>query len=462
MSPYHDRLRRRRAATITEVITAITHGGYLHRLGDVFIEHTLGRPRLHPGWVPLAYCALARHFGSYTRLDAELRHGLWTHLTTTATTAGLTPAGERPFQYAHHTYWRDLIIHDTDSRQHLLEEFTLTALDDARHRGLLLPTGGGSLTHPTRSRLIYGDGTIIRPRFRHTTDTGHLDQPNPPDPATPAGEDNERAHRHDPSASTHTRHDGKVYGNNFVFISARGPQRHQRVVLAIGRTPQPGAEAATAVDLIQHVHRLHPHGIQGVVYDGALQGTHIERLMRTTGLIVVNKMTAASRTDTTVVHKRKLLGTYQHPRIRGTTPCTHQLATINGRVADIALADDGTPTIVAHAERQQIKRVRRNDGTYRFNLALRLPCRHAPDGHFTLWLSPHDNPENIRLVPPDDPDFPTIYGLRPDAESLNATLKRTLIIDRAPSIGWERQLYDLIGFAILHNSAGTTPTPHRN
>jgi hypothetical protein len=72
--------------------------------------------------------------------------------------------------------------------------------------------------------------------------------------------------------------------------------------------------------------------------------------------------------------------------------------------------------------------------------------------YWDTWLSPHDDPENIRLLPPEDPDFNHLYGLRPDAESLNATFKATLPTDRAPSIGWKRQLYDTIGFAILHNS----------
>ena len=39
-----------------------------------------------------------------------------------------------------------------------------------------------------------------------------------------------------------------------------------------------------------------------------------------------------------------------------------------------------------------------------------------------------------------------------DSESFNANLKRSLLSDRAPSRGWERQLFDYHAFAILHNS----------
>jgi len=92
---------------------------------------------------------------------------------------------------------------------------------------------------------------------------------------------------------------------------------------------------------------------------------------------------------------------------------------------------------------------------YRFHLVVTVPC---PNGDFTVWLSPHaentrdTRPEHIQLIPPGDPHFAELYGRRNDAESFNAQLKRTLLADRASAVGWERQLFDLYGFALLHNS----------
>ena len=427
------RLRKRRAPTTGEVIAAITTGPYM-TLGNLLADAAVGRKRHHPGWVPIAYSALARHFGSFSRLDAELADGLWQQLCTAANNAGLKPAPPKePFRYHLHAYWRQLLISNDVVRNELLNEFTTIAVTQARNHGLLQPDGPGSLTHPDRRRLIYGDGTIVRPRFRHRPD-------NP-------------TARHDPSAANHQRHDGKIWGNNFVFISAREDRPYGRVLLALDRVPEPGAEAATAIKLIQHVHRIAGPGITAVTYDGAFQGAHHDTIMQTTGLVVINKPHLASRNNdqTGDTVKRRILGTHSHPTDHPDETCSHQLAAINGRIADVELADDGTPTVVSWAKRQQIKRAQRHNGTYRFNLALRFPCRHH-NRDWDTWLSPHDDPENIRLLPPEDPDFDHLYGLRPDAESLNATFKATLPTDRAPSIGWKRQLYDTIGFAILHNS----------
>lgn len=254
--------------------------------------------------------------------------------------------------------------------------------------------------------------------------------------------------RHDPSAADHGRHDGPINGNNFVMFSTRGDTAGSRVVLGIDRVPAPGQEAETAISLIQRIHLTAGDGIQAVVYDGALQGTHLDKIMRTTGLVVVNKLAAATRSpegDTTP--KRRPIGTHQHPNGKG--PCTHTLHAVNGTIVDVALADDGQPVDTATATRKQIKRSRRKDNTYRYNLALTIPCGNTTT---TIWVTPHDNPEHIRLIPPDDPHFNTLYNLRNDAESLNSQFKRSLLVDRASSVGWQRQLFDLLAYAILHNS----------
>jgi hypothetical protein len=154
-----------------------------------------------------------------------------------------------------------------------------------------------------------------------------------------------------------------------------------------------------------------------------------------------------------VVHKRRVLGTFSHQI--GRRKCDHMLHVENGTVIDVALADDGTTVTVGTAERKQVKRVRRGDGTYRFNLAVSIDCTKGP---FIVWLSPHatkpgDNtPEHVRLIPPDDHDFKDLYGLRNDAESFNNGYKRSLLVDRASSVGWERQLFDVLSFAVLQNS----------
>ena len=113
--------------------------------------------------------------------------------------------------------------------------------------------------------------------------------------------------------------------------------------------------------------------------------------------------------------------------------------------------------MIAELRRKQVKRYRRPGGGYRFSLGAEVPCRREP---FTIWVSPHPKPggtdhrrpENMRLLPPADDAFDPRYAVRNDAESCNAHFKATLLVDRAMSLGWRRQLIDLLAFGILTNT----------
>ena len=444
-------MTRQRPQSVAELLTTLTTGPYLAGLAEHLEGARTGRPRKHPTWVPVAYGALARHFRSHNRLDGELTTGLWDQLRTAAVAAGLKDPGARPYLYPQHAYWRDRVMLDEERRTELLAAFTDLALVQARTLGLLLPDGPGSITHPHPSRTIYGDGTVVRPIYRRP----RTDSPDAVvlDPTTgeviPA-----RARRHDPSAADFYRWDGPVHGNNFVAVHARDDRPGGRVVLGVARVDAPGREADTAVALIESVCAAAGPGITAAVYDGAFRGVHLDRLMRRSGLVVINKLHAAARNDTTTAPRRRPLGTFTHPAGRRGT-CTHTLHVEDGTVVDVALADDGSPVTVATAVRRQVKRTPRSDGTYRFSLGIDVPCRH---GDLRLWLSPHATdddpglPDHLRLVPPAGPDFDRLYGLRNDSESFNSQYKRTLLVDRATSVGWERQLFDVLTFAVLENS----------
>lgn len=440
-------------APTARVVSSLVHAPYLTGLGSLAEQSPVGRRRIHPPWLLFAYAALSRHFRSSNRTDAELVSGLWDQLRTTAVGVGLEDPGARPYLYRHYVHQRQHLIDTPTTFDQLGEVFTTLAVGHAQQSGLITPKAGGSLTHPSPARTIYGDGTILRPPYRTPKletrvdpSTGEIER-GYPHPQT--GELSDTPHqRFDPSAQDHTRHDGTINGNNYTLFSTRGDTPVSRVVLAVDRVPTPGREAETALALIRQITTTAKGGVQAVVYDGALQGVHHDHLMRTLGLITINRPAAAHRNiDKTVTPKRKPLTVHTHPSPKGT--CSHVLHARNGSIVEVALADDGTPVDIAVADRQQVKRAARKDGTYRFNLAVRIPCGQT---HTTVWLTPHDNPEHIRLIPPDDPYFTTLYGLRNDSESLNAHLKRTLLVNRAASVGWQRQLFDLYGYSILHNS----------
>ena len=454
---------RVRHPAIAQVVAALVRSPYVGALGALAEGSRLGRRRKHPAWVPIAYGALARHFKSANRLDGELEHGLWEDLRAAATAADLEDPDTAPYRYPQHAYWRDLMVLDDERREELLSTFSTLALAHARETGLLLPMGKGSLTHPSPVRTIYGDGTVVRPIYRGGPEPDE-EQAKGSIQGRPRteGKEGERAgetqeecpqRRQDSSAAVFHRHDGPIRGNDFVCFYARGELPGTRIVLGLDRVAAPGQEAETAIALLERIVAIATSGIQAVAYDGALKGVHIDRVMRRVGLVVVNKLAAAVRNGEETVMKRRALGSFEHKV--GRKACTHQLHIENGTVVDVALADDGSPVVVGSATRQQVKRVRRADGSYRFHLGIVVPCRRGP---FTLWLSPHATeadetlPEHLRLLPPDDPDFKRLYGLRNDSESFNSQFKRSLLVDRAASVGWERQLFDVLGFAVLQNS----------
>ena len=98
-------------------------------------------------------------------------------------------------------------------------------------------------------------------------------------------------------------------------------------------------------------------------------------------------------------------------------------------------------------------------GTYRWYNDYRLPDDY---GGGTVTVRLHQNrddesrgfnrAENVRQIPPGDPDFETLYRRRNDAESINRHLDDTLWLRRAHTIGARRQLLNVITYAMGVNA----------
>ncbi len=430
-----------RQLTLREASDAVLAWPWLHDLAAAVPERRVGRPRQHPLALHLACAALARLHGSHNRLDVETRdRDTWRHIVTTYNRAARAhPDGVTVDPWcgrltAHtHRHARDLLCAD-GSLAALTRAFTSCAVAQAQQLGLLTHRGG-SLTRPSPLRVIYGDGTVVRPIYKNREANGR---------------------RIDPDADEHVRHDGTVVGTNIVFVATRGPEQHHRVVLAAGRVPGPGAEATTALELLGHVITDAAGGVQAVVYDGAFRGAHHHHLMHHHGVYVVNKVHPATRTDTGRTYRTVALGTWTHTTPGG-ADCHHHLAAHHGDLHDTVTTDDGTLTLGPALHRPQLRRHARADGTWRFNIAAVVPCRH---GDFIAWVNPHPDrvdrgagrTDQLRLLPESSPRFPSIYGLRNDSEAINAEFKRTLVADRAPALGSRRQLLAALAWAITNNA----------
>lgn len=424
-----------------EASEAVLRWSRLHDIAAALPAQRTGRPRQHPLALHLAWGALARIHGAGNRLDIETANRATWHryLDAYNATAAAHPLGETVDPYCErltsdtYRHVRDTLVAD----EHLAAlgtAFTAAGVEQAHAVGLICPTGGGSLTHPSPFRVIYGDGTVVRPLYRNREVNGR---------------------RIDTDAEEHTRHDGTIVGNNIVFVATRGPEQHRRIILAVDRVDAPGHEAATAVNVLSKVITTAAGGVQAVVYDGALRGSHHHTLMDRHGVVVINKVHPATRTGDERTYRTIPLGTWTH-RV-GRRDCEHHLVAHHGDVHDAVATDDGTIALSPALVRTQIRRHPRADGTWRMNLGITVACRRGP---FTAWINPHPSaddgnarrPDQLRFIPESLDEFDDLYGLRNDAEAINSEFKRTLVVDRAPALGWRRQLLAAMSWGI-HNNA---------
>ena len=124
----------------------------------------------------------------------------------------------------------------------------------------------------------------------------------------------------------------------------------------------------------------------------------------------------------------------------------------------VRLTESGEP-IFEELNRVRTHRNRDLSGTYRWYNEYRLP---SEEGGGTVILRLHgthedrerrlNRPENVRVIPPSDPDFAKLYARRNDAESINRALDDSLYLGRAHSKGQLRQQAELLGYALLVNS----------
>lgn len=371
-------LGRTRVPNTAEAITALLHSPELHALGELLPPRwDLGRPREYPGWSVLLFGALARHYRSAARAHAELHSpAVWTHSLNQARSAASELGIAVPPCPAPPT-WSTWV---TARNTHLTTDAGLAAVagvhldqaaDLAHDLGLCLPTGGGSWSHPAKSRTAYGDGTLVTPMYRppaavRTTLPDGSVQLRYPDPGT--GELLTRPpHRFDPDAVEHHGKGGPAPATNYVAWHVRGAAYYERVILTIGRVDAPGREADTAVALLRDIRRVLGDDLQAVIYDGAFHGVHIDHVMRHYGYVVISKpgtMTAEDSAPQAVrlpggrTAKSLPLGTWEHHTPTGR--CVHLLAAVNGAVSEIGLDEAGDPLLLSQLARRQVKRPRRS------------------------------------------------------------------------------------------------------
>jgi hypothetical protein len=230
------------------------------------------------------------------------------------------------------------------------------------------------------------------------------------------------------------------------------------MILALDWVPKPGAEAQVAVGCLD---RLGPRlpGAQGVIYDGALRGKHLEHLLHDLGLLGVCPVTAASggrRAKRSRTERQVFVEAAEVTRADKT--CTIQLYSRGGRLC-VGELDEKGEVVLVELTRKKILRRTNADGTYRWYGEFEVP-ESSGGGTVRVRLDLTDEDrkrgfnrtEHLRPIPPGDDDYRRLYPRRPDIESINRALDDSLWLKRAHSVGHARQLVDLMGYVLRLNS----------
>jgi hypothetical protein len=422
-----------------------------------------GRPRDYPAAAVVLFEALISVYGSARQVEAEIAHPVvWRLIRAGLRRHGDIRVGLRPMRRHHYLYLRNTYMTDPDVLAALDQVHRDHAAAHAREVGILDPDGAGSWTHPSRSRLLYGDGKVLTPLFRARPGDTRLDKRT--GELVPL--------RAEADADLHFEGTGDfAWGTKWVIMAARGANIRHRIILDVAPVPDKGGEAAAAVESLERLVPTLP-GVQGVVYDTALRGIHHQRIMRHLGVLSINRVTAAKagakttrrskadqRQDKSVLIETKTL----------TGPeGTERILALYAKGGALGYAEQNPDGTLAFVPLRRIRTHRRADkgGTFRWYNDYELPA-HLGSGVLTVRLHGNEQdakrklnrPENLRPIPPGDPDFEKIFPLRVDAESINRGLEDSLYLRRAHSVGRARQHLNLLGWALTVNSL--TRAEHR-
>lgn len=448
--------RRAPAVSMSERINALLDLDEVFELGKLIPEGApCGRPRIFPSYMYDLYAGLISVFTSSSRVETELGSGdLWDRICAAVqarfpTEPSMWLPPHTPMRRCHYSYLRNRYLAEDKILQELSAAFSAASAGRAQQLGLCDPEGAGSLTHPSLERLLYADGKVVTPLYKAKPGTLHVD--------TATGEIREK--RSDPDAHLHVTGSGEMaYGNKFVLMSIRLAAPHSRIVLGVASVPTVGGEVAVAMETLRYLAPLVP-GAQGLLYDGAMHGVHMRVVLSDFGIIPVVPVTALSggrrqrkpRVEKVVRVEAQVVSTPA-----GTE--TLQLYSCMGAIG-LGELDECGEVVFRRLERVKVRRLANKGGTYRWYVEYLLPAdkgggvvRVRIDTTAEDDARRFNRSEHVRAIPTDDPDWARLYSRRSDAESINRALDDTLWLRRAHAKGRHRQLFELIGFALMTNA----------
>lgn len=434
--------REQDVVLLNERVAAVAADPDVYKLADLIPTERrslVGRPGDYPPYIYVIFNALTMVFGSARRTAAHLQHPQWWQIVRegVASVLGQQEADSLPSigPGRHHWLYNRKILLEPELDR-LLTAFRTRALAQAQGQGLLDPDAPRNWSHPTRTQIVVGDGTVPKaPSKARTTqsvdaDTGEI-----------------RRHRVDPGSGLHAEAGDDanlVWGPKFVLLSARSDEYGSRVILDVRHQPprHEGGEGSIALEALSSLFPKAP-GCLGVAWDGLFRGVHREAIARQ-GRLVLNNQHGS-------VHPRRI-----DPFT--TDECRHDLWVVDGRVAERHVIDDGTSRTVPLPATKLERRATEN--SCRWYHLLRIPCRHGDHEHrIRVATSSTDDVmrklnrgELLQQIPMRTRAFQLARGRRADAESTNATLDNSFWNGRMIAYGGTRQTLVMLGFAMSQNA----------
>lgn len=425
-----------------------------------------GRPAHYPIWTYMVYAQLISVYGSARKVHAAMRNAIIWDLILRGATAMLDLDAEAiaalPTQgpKRHHwNYWsKEIHAHLEDFKG----TFRACAAQQAKDQGMLNTGDPFNLANPLRRNTVVGDGKVhdgpsrYHEAVEHNPDTGEVIA----------------THRVDNASALYKEggvESGKwVYGSKWVTLSCRADDTwHDRVILDVEHQFTDGrGEAGLGVAMIERLKQTAP-GLQHAVWDGAMRGVHIERLLNQD--VSLTAPIHAYRSETGRSHVKKgrslkdrRLGVWTYTG--NGSRCRHDLVLINGRVHESNRTEDGSLHVRALAYTAERRPGKTSTRWYH---VIRVECpngdKHAKGTCFheeriPLTRQPEDQAknfnraENLRVVPSCTELFDLLIGWRQDSESFHSQAEYAFHGHRLPAYHPPQQTLVLLGLALRMNA----------
>ncbi len=417
-------------------VRAVAEYTALYAIADLIPDrasNSPGRPAHYPVWVTVVHKALHGVFGSAnmaSRIMANLEY--WELICKEAARHGKTARAKPPRRH-HHVYAQPRLDTHIDKLGDGLRDWAAVL---ALKVGCLNPDKPVSRTNPSRGQFVAADGTVLASPERQST--------------TEKKKANGRKTVH--AELEVERGEGSklwAYGSKFVFMCTRpDATRNLRIILdAMPVPPRKGYKGEAGVTL-RMIDRLKARGdlrVDGICYDGAFRGVHIDYVMKR-GMIALVPTHAGTAVPTPLGPIKCQCGD------------SHELWTDKGRLHERTILDTGE----AHLHPLPITRVydrRTPKGTYRWYIEYAPLCgtvrSERIDNTERDIKKGYNRAEHLRQFTKTEEGgslYDRCYGWREDSESLNNTLDRTLYGGRITAHSAIRQHSVMIGFALGRNA----------